>query len=345
MNHQSLPPFNSRQFNGSSSGSFDSKADQSHNNMKFPAGGTGGNGSNMPAPAPGQNQHEYGQQQGAGAGGQHYGMNSGFWAGPQGGQQGQAPVPFPNQQNPSHLPSVYNNSNMPQQPQNYTAYQPRPGSSNPAPRTGSPHAESSSTPLPPPGQMHEGYNAQQQPGGNNPGGYPVFVSQYGANQPQGPAGMYGGPAGGYGGGYPQQYGGAAGAGAPGGGQYGGMYQNQMPPHSREGSQDTQWRNTPYGAPGYNNGAYNGQYAPNNMPAQQSPYAGGRAGRGASNTGERPFKCDQCPQSFQRSHDLKRHKRIHLAIKPFPCPSCDKSFSRKDALKRHILVKGCGSTSS
>lgn len=59
------------------------------------------------------------------------------------------------------------------------------------------------------------------------------------------------------------------------------------------------------------------------------------------TNDRPFKCDQCPQSFNRNHDLKRHKRIHLAVKPFPCNHCDKSFSRKDALKRHILVKGCG----
>ena len=25
--------------------------------------------------------------------------------------------------------------------------------------------------------------------------------------------------------------------------------------------------------------------------------------------DRPFKCDQCPQSFNRNHDLKRHKRI------------------------------------
>ncbi|KAF8472672.1 hypothetical protein BDZ91DRAFT_834132, partial [Kalaharituber pfeilii] len=57
--------------------------------------------------------------------------------------------------------------------------------------------------------------------------------------------------------------------------------------------------------------------------------------------ERPFKCDQCPQSFNRNHDLKRHKRIHLAVKPFPCDNCEKSFSRKDALKRHRLVKGCG----
>ncbi|KAK5115401.1 hypothetical protein LTR85_009861 [Meristemomyces frigidus] len=62
---------------------------------------------------------------------------------------------------------------------------------------------------------------------------------------------------------------------------------------------------------------------------------------ANQHNDRPFRCDQCPQSFNRNHDLKRHKRIHLAVKPFPCGHCDKSFSRKDALKRHVLVKGCG----
>ena len=72
--------------------------------------------------------------------------------------------------------------------------------------------------------------------------------------------------------------------------------------------------------------------------RNSPYARSpgimRPGGGGMvvNNQDRPFKCDQCPQSFNRNHDLKRHKRIHLAVKPFPCPSCDKSFSRKDALK-------------
>lgn len=53
--------------------------------------------------------------------------------------------------------------------------------------------------------------------------------------------------------------------------------------------------------------------------------------------DRPFKCDQCPQSFNRNHDLKRHKRIHLAVKPYPCGECEKSFSRKDALKVRLAA--------
>lgn len=74
-----------------------------------------------------------------------------------------------------------------------------------------------------------------------------------------------------------------------------------------------------------------------MPGMNLPGYGGHHlqhiyGAHQNNPQERPFKCDQCPQSFNRNHDLKRHKRIHLAVKPFPCDHCDKSFSRKDALK-------------
>jgi len=84
--------------------------------------------------------------------------------------------------------------------------------------------------------------------------------------------------------------------------------------------------------GMNNGMNNNMH--NNM---MTNYGGLHSMYGnqqqASNTlNDRPFKCDQCIQSFNRNHDLKRHKRIHLAVKPFPCGHCDKSFSRKDALK-------------
>ncbi|KAJ5787855.1 hypothetical protein N7457_002845 [Penicillium paradoxum] len=86
-------------------------------------------------------------------------------------------------------------------------------------------------------------------------------------------------------------------------------------------------------PGFNSG---------HIASSQHLYGGHPPPHGMSApAADRPFKCDQCPQSFNRNHDLKRHKRIHLAVKPFPCAHCDKSFSRKDALKRHILVKGCG----
>lgn len=66
-------------------------------------------------------------------------------------------------------------------------------------------------------------------------------------------------------------------------------------------------------------------------AQMQHLYGAQAGH-PNPANDRPFRCDQCPQSFNRNHDLKRHKRIHLAVKPFPCGHCDKSFSRKDALK-------------
>lgn len=82
----------------------------------------------------------------------------------------------------------------------------------------------------------------------------------------------------------------------------------------------------------------------------SPYPPGNPSRSGSlsdasssskpfvNTDDRPFRCDECPHSFHRNHDLKRHKRIHLEVKPYPCNWCEKRFTRKDALKRHLLVK-------
>lgn len=82
----------------------------------------------------------------------------------------------------------------------------------------------------------------------------------------------------------------------------------------------------HGLPRYNSLGHMGS-----MPVHYPAMVGGLH-TGTIQHQERPFKCDQCPQSFNRNHDLKRHKRIHLAVKPFPCDNCEKSFSRKDALK-------------
>ncbi|KXN65467.1 hypothetical protein CONCODRAFT_80763 [Conidiobolus coronatus NRRL 28638] len=58
------------------------------------------------------------------------------------------------------------------------------------------------------------------------------------------------------------------------------------------------------------------------------------------TNMKPFECDLCPQRFGRSHDLKRHYKIHLNEKPYQCEICDTKFTRLDALKRHQRTKKC-----
>ena len=51
------------------------------------------------------------------------------------------------------------------------------------------------------------------------------------------------------------------------------------------------------------------------------------------TVRRPFRCNVCPASFVRNHDLKRHIRLH-DNKAWKCGGCSKIFSRRDAIKRH-----------
>lgn len=48
---------------------------------------------------------------------------------------------------------------------------------------------------------------------------------------------------------------------------------------------------------------------------------------------RPFRCNACPASFARNHDLKRHLKLHDKT-AWKCCGCQKVFSRRDAIKRH-----------
>ncbi|KAJ7156766.1 hypothetical protein C8R46DRAFT_1294515 [Mycena filopes] len=80
--------------------------------------------------------------------------------------------------------------------------------------------------------------------------------------------------------------------------------------------------------------------PQQIPLSQSP------GYGEYPPSTRPFSCDMCALSFNRQHDLKRHRETHTGEKPYLCNGgCGKTFTRKDALKRHQLVKGCGKVDS
>lgn len=79
--------------------------------------------------------------------------------------------------------------------------------------------------------------------------------------------------------------------------------------------------------------------PQQVPLAQSP---GQYSGEYTSAGGRPFTCDMCSLSFNRQHDLKRHRETHTGEKPYLCNGgCGKTFTRKDALKRHQLVKGCG----
>ncbi|KAF9527340.1 hypothetical protein CPB83DRAFT_728263, partial [Crepidotus variabilis] len=53
----------------------------------------------------------------------------------------------------------------------------------------------------------------------------------------------------------------------------------------------------------------------------------------SHAAHRPYRCNLCPASFARNHDLKRHVKLHDQ-KAWKCQGCNKVFSRRDAIKRH-----------
>ncbi|XP_072906687.1 zinc finger protein 236-like isoform X2 [Hemitrygon akajei] len=52
--------------------------------------------------------------------------------------------------------------------------------------------------------------------------------------------------------------------------------------------------------------------------------------------DKPYRCDQCPASFNVEFNLILHKATHNANDP-SCPVCGKKFSRVASLKAHIML--------
>lgn len=56
------------------------------------------------------------------------------------------------------------------------------------------------------------------------------------------------------------------------------------------------------------------------------------------TGEKPFKCDVCNETFRMTRQLKIHLRSHTGEMPYVCEICLEKFVEYPALRHHYKLK-------
>jgi len=56
------------------------------------------------------------------------------------------------------------------------------------------------------------------------------------------------------------------------------------------------------------------------------------------TGEKPFKCQHCNESFRSAQELGLHAERHTSPGQFKCNKCNISFLRSTTLSRHMKDK-------
>ncbi|XP_035259357.1 zinc finger protein 676-like isoform X4 [Anguilla anguilla] len=59
--------------------------------------------------------------------------------------------------------------------------------------------------------------------------------------------------------------------------------------------------------------------------------------GATNTGQKRYKCSLCEKCFNSKSGLKKHLTIHTGEKPYKCSQCEKCFNSKSGLKAHLTI--------